>query len=173
MKKLILLVAVAIMTFSCNYKQDLSVYNTNLEIAKKYLSSYEAPTDFEFFKSITDENIEHQSPMYGAGKVGYEEVLDQGKFYMENFENVVFKAEAWLPGVDEETLEIDGSVRVYGNWSGNNIASGKKFSVDAYHYLMVENGKITASGDYFDATGMVMAVQPEPVAESVESDSIN
>ena len=158
MKK-ILIIALAITTLiSCNSNTDLSLFKENKEIAKKYLSSYESPTDYENFVSMTDEKIEHQSPMYGAGKVGYEEVLAQGEFYMNGFENVSFKADAWLPGVNEETLLVDGSVRVYGTWSGNNIASGKEFSVDAYHYFMVENGKVVASGDYFDATGMVMAV---------------
>jgi len=33
---------------------------------------------------------------------------------------------------------------------------------------MVENGKVVASGDYFDATGMVMAVQPDAAEESSE-----
>ena len=173
MKKLLLSFSVALVSLSCSNKQDLSLYNKNLAIAQEYLSCYESPQNFELFKSKTDENIEHQSPMYGVGKVGYKEVLAQGEFYMNNFENIVFTADSWLPGVNEETLEVDGSVRVYGNWSGNNITTGKKFSVDAYHYFMVENGKITASGDYFDATGMISAVQPDPVPQTPESDTLN
>ena len=164
-----LIIALAITTLiSCNSNADMLLFKGNKEIAQKYLASYESPSDYELFKTMTDENIEHQSPMYGAGKVGYEEVLAQGEFYMNGFENVSFKADAWLPGVNEETLLVDGSVRVYGTWSGNNIASGKEFSVDAYHYFMVENGKVVASGDYFDATGMVMAVQPDAAEESSE-----
>ena len=58
-------------------------------------------------------------------------------------------------------------MRVYGIWSGNNSATGKPFSLDAYHYFNVKEGKIIASGDYFDATGMVMAIQPDPVVEDV------
>jgi len=165
MKKFILLISVALVTFSCSNTQDMTLYKANLNVAKKYISTYESPTDFELFKAMTDENIEHQSPMYGAGKVGYEEVLAQGEFYMNGFENVSFKADAWLPGVNEETLLVDGSVRVYGTWSGNNVASEKEFSVDTYHYFMVENGKVIVSGDYFDATGMVMAVQPDTAEE--------
>ena len=86
---------------------------------------------------------------------------------MTGFENVTFTEAIWLPGVDETTLLPDGSVRVYGKWSGNNIASGKVFAVDAYHYFNVQDGKIIASGDFFDATGMVMAIQPDPVVEEV------
>ncbi len=86
--------------------------------SKKYISTYESPTDFELFNSMTAENIEHQSPMYGAGIVGYEKVLEQGNFYMSNFSDVSFNDARWLPGVDEETLKADGSVRVYGTWKG-------------------------------------------------------
>jgi ketosteroid isomerase-like protein len=52
-------------------------------------------------------------------------------------------------------------VRVYGTWTGTSNASGKEFAVDSYHYFYVKDGKITASGDYFDATGMVMALAPD------------
>lgn len=168
MKKFILLISISFVTFSCSNTPDMTLYKANLEVAKKYISTYESPTDFELFKSMTAENIEHQSPMYGVGKVGYDQVLAQGEFYMNGFENVSFKADAWLPGVNEETLLVDGSVRVYGTWSGNNIASGKEFSINTYHYFMVDNGKVIASGDYFDATGMVMAVQEDANEESSE-----
>ena len=49
----------------------------------------------------------------------------------------------------------------------DSIASGKEFSVDSYHYFGIKDGKIIQSGDYFDATGMVMATQPDPVEEEV------
>ena len=103
--------------------------------------------------------------MYGAGIVGYDKVLEQGNFYMSNFSEVTFENTRWLPGVNEETLKPDGSVRVYGTWKGVSNSSGKSFSVDSYHYFEVKDGKISQSGDFFDASGMVMAVQPDPVIE--------
>ena len=62
----------------------------------------------------------------------------------------------------------DGSVRVYGTWKGNSIESGKTFSLDSYHYFNVKDGKIIESGDYFDATGMVMATQADPEVEEAK-----
>ena len=112
-------------------------------------------------------NIEHQSPMYGAGMVGYDKVIEQGNFYMSNFSNVSFENARWLPGVNEETLVADGSVRVYGTWKGESNTTGKTFSVDAYHYFVIKDGKISQSGDFFDATGMLMAVSPD-AEEAVE-----
>jgi len=37
---------------------------------------------------------------------------------MSNFSDVSFNDARWLPGVDEETLKADGSVRVYGTRKG-------------------------------------------------------
>ena len=108
--------------------------------------------------------------MYGQGLVGKEAVFGQANFYMNNFSEVTFNDPIWLPGVDDKTLVPDGSVRVYGTWKGVSNATGKPFSVDAYHYFMFnEAGKLVQSGDYFDATGMVMAVAPDP-EESTEEE---
>ena len=159
MKKYLIIALAMTTLISCNSNADMSLFKENKEIAKKYLASYESPSDYELFKTMTDENIEHQSPMYGVGIVGYEKVLEQGNFYMSNFSDVSFENSRWLPGVNEETLEADGSVRVYGTWKGVSNDSGKSFSVDGYHYFVIKEGKIIQSGDFFDATGMVMSVQ--------------
>ena len=161
-----LIIAVAMTTLiSCNSNADMSLFKENKKIAQKYIASYESPSDYELFKTMTDENIEHQSPMYGDGIVGYEKVLEQGNFYMSNFSDVSFENSRWLPGVNEETLQADGSVRVYGTWKGVSNASGKSFSVDGYHYFVINEGKIVQSGDFFDATGMVMSVQPDSLVD--------
>lgn len=165
MKKNLLIVFTIIVFMSCNSSADMSLFEANKAIAEKYLGTYQNPTDFELFKTLTDENIQHQSPMYGAGIVGYDKVLEQGNFYMSNFSEVTFENTRWLPGVNEDTLKPDGSVRVYGTWKGVSNSSGKSFSVDSYHYFEVKDGKISQSGDFFDASGMVMAVQPDPVIE--------
>jgi ketosteroid isomerase-like protein len=165
MKKYLILVLIMSSFISCNSNEDMLLFESNKEIAKKYLASYESPTDYDNFVSMTDEEIQHQSPMYGAGMVGYNQVLEQGNFYMSNFSDVSFNDARWLPGVDEETLKADGSVRVYGTWKGVSNASGKSFSIDSYHYFVIKEGKIVQSGDFMDATGMVMAVEADSVEE--------
>ena len=167
MKKL-LMITVVVFAFSCQNQPDLSLYKANKEIAEKWLRTYESPSNYELFESLVDKNIIFQSPQYGVGEVGYNEIIAQAKYYMNGFENVTFTARAWLPGVDETTLKSDGSVRVYGTWKGNSIASGKAFSLDSYHYFSVKDGKIVQSGDYFDATGMVVATQVDPETEVTE-----
>jgi len=162
-----LVLSLAVMLTACSQQDDLALYKTNVEIAKKVITCYETP-DFETFKSLVHKDVEHQSPMYGQGKVDYESVMGQAKFYMEGFTNVSFENPVWLPGVDEKTLVADGSVRVYGTWKGESRETGKSFSVDAYHYFAVQDGQISMSGDYFDATGMVLAVSADPVTPAEE-----
>ena len=143
---------------ACSQSDDMTLYKSNLEVVKKAMACYETPQDYETFVSLIDENVQHQSPMYGQGIVGYEGVLGQAKFYMEGFSDVVFENPIWLPGVDTVSLKNNGSVRVYGTWTGKSNETGKSFAVDSYHYFDIKDGRIISSGDYFDATGMVMAI---------------
>ena len=168
MKK-ILLITITFLLVSCEAKQDLSLYNTNKEVAQKMLMSYTSPTNFELFKSLIHEEIEHQSPMYGVGKIGYDKVLIDAEFYMTNFKDVTFEDAIWLPGVDETTLTPDGSVRVYGTWKGVSIATGKSFSLDSYHYFNAKEGKVYESGDFFDASGMMIAVAADQAVVAEEA----
>ena len=165
MRNLILLSLIVVFS-ACNQSDNLDLYNTNVAIAKKAMSCYETPADFETFKSLVHEDVVHQSPMYGQGEVDYEGVLGQAKFYMGGFTNVKFTNAVWLPGVDTVNLQNNGSVRVYGTWSGESIETGNSFSVDSYHYFDIDGGKIVSSGDFFDATGMVMAVSAPAPSET-------
>ena len=168
MKKIIL-ITITVLLVSCEANQDLSLYNTNKEVAQKMLMSHTSPTNFELFKSLIHEEIEHQSPMYGVGKIGYDKVLIDAEFYMTNFKDVTFEDAIWLPGVDETTLTPDGSVRVYGTWKGVSIATGKSFSLDSYHYLNAKEGKVYESGDFFDASGMMIAVAADQAVVAEEA----
>ena len=143
---------------ACSQTEDMTLYKSNLEIVQKAMACFETPQDYETYVSLIDENVKHQSPMYGQGIVGYEGVLGQAKFYMEGFSDVAFENAIWLPGVDTVSLKNNGSVRVYGTWTGKSNETGKSFAVDSYHFFDVQDGKIISSGDYFDATGMVMAI---------------
>ena len=107
-----------------------------------------------------------------------------------NFEKNVERAQEWFDKWEEEDLDylsskigdeiewqgafyanteyfttkmLNGSVRTYGTWTGKNTASGKPFEVKFYHYLTFdEDGMLINGGDYGDATGVVMAVAPDP-----------
>jgi len=57
------------------------------------------------------------------------------KAYHDNFEDVQYNAEAWLPGVDTGSLKPDGSVRTYGTWTGKNSITGKDINLKGYWYF--------------------------------------
>ena len=107
MKKYLIIALVMTILISCNTNTDMSLFKENKEIAKIYLASYESPTDFENFVFMTDEKIEHQSPMYGAGIVGYEKVLEQGNFYMSNFSDVSLTPGSHLVSLKETSEKFD------------------------------------------------------------------
>lgn len=169
MKKTILLCLVFCFGIACEQQPDLSAYEANRALAEELMNAYVSPSDYDFYASHVADDIVHISPMYGKGEVGKEAVLEQAKFYMNNFENVTFNDPVWLPGVNNETLQPDGGVRVYGTWKGTSMATGKSFSVIAYHYFEFKEGKISQSGDFFDATGMLMALAADEAGDEMES----
>ena len=70
-----------------------------------------------------------------------------------------FNATYWLPGSDS-LGNTNGSVRVYGVWTATHTATQKPINLRSYHYWDFDaNGLILTTGDYFDATGMMMSLQ--------------
>ena len=159
MKKIFLLATLGLF-ISCSNVQNPD-YQANVEITKKWIEVFETQ-NFDLLTEIVSEDITATAPIYGMGQVGYDTYMnDIGKFYTDNFSNVKFNNPVFLPGVDNETLVPNGGVRIYGEWSGTSNESGKDFSVQAYHWFEFQDGKIVATGDYFDATGMLLAVAPD------------
>ena len=145
---------------ACTQSDDLALYKTNLEIVQKAMACYETPQDYETFASLVHADVEHQSPVYGQGKVGYDGVLGQAKFYMEGFSNVAFENAVWLPGVDTTSYTNDGSVRVYGTWHYNHKASGKVLETKYYGVFQFnEEGKIAYDLEWFDLGGIFAQLQ--------------
>ena len=53
------------------------------------------------------------------------------------------------------SLQNDGSIRVYGSWTGVHTETGNEFNLGSYHTMAFEDGKIVGGGDWFDLTGFV------------------
>ena len=48
---------------------------------------------------------------------------------------------------------------MYGVWTATHTPTQKSVNLKSYHYWdFDENGLITQTGDYFDATGMMMSL---------------
>ena len=111
---------------------------------------------------MMSEDVEWRSCFYGAPIMDKEAAIGYMKGWQDAMENIKYTPENYLPGVDPETGQLNGSVRTYGTWTGTNTESGKSFEVYMYHYLTFnEEGKIINSGDFGDATGLIMAVAPD------------
>ncbi len=158
MKKFILIAIFGLM-ISCSNVQHPD-YAANVELTKQWIEVFETQ-NFDLLTQITSTEVDATSPIYGQGQVGYDGYMETGKFYTGNFSDVTFSDPVFLPGVDNETLIPNGGVRIYGTWSGVSNDTGKEFSVLAYHWFEFEDGKIISTGDFFDATGMMMAVAPD------------
>jgi len=158
MKKLILLF-VGILFVSCDSNPD---YAKNLATAKKLFELHgEEKLDEQL--ALVSKDIKVYTPMYGSSEpVGYETYSAILKGYQDNFEDIVYTPQAWLPGVDTLTLKPDGSVRTYGTWTGKNSITGKELNLNGYWYFNFDDeGKIIAQGDFFDYGGMMQAVGPK------------
>ena len=155
MKKIILLLA-GILFVGCDSNPK---YESNLAVAKKWVQAFE-DQNIELWKEAVSEDLQDIAPMYGMGMVDYETSLQVAEFYIQNYTDVKFNDPVWLPGIDTLTMKPDGSVRAYGRWSGKSLSTGREFSVMSYHNFDFEDGKISSTGEYFDATGMVITVGP-------------
>ena len=155
MKKIILLF-VGILFVGCDSNPK---YESNLAVAKKWVQAFE-DQNIELWKEAVSEDLQDIAPMYGMGMVDYETSLQDAEFYIQNYTDVKFNDPVWLPGIDTLTMKPDGSVRAYGRWSGKSLSTGREFSLMSYHNFDFEDGKISSTGEYFDATGMVNAVGP-------------
>ena len=133
-------------------------YATNLEVAQKFMQLHEVE-DLESQIALLSDDLEHEPPRYGSEMQDKDGFISDIKGYQDEFENMDFNATYWLPGSDS-LGNLNGSVRVYGVWTATHTASQKPINLRSYHYWdFDENGLILTTGDYFDATGMMMSLQ--------------
>ena len=128
-------------------------------LAKKWVQAFET-SNLDLWKEVVSQELVDVAPMYGMGQVDYKTSLGVAEFYVQNYTNVKFENQVWLPGIDTLTMKPDGSVRAYGNWTGTSKSTGRNFSLNSYHNFDFKDGKISSTGEYFDATGMVNSVGP-------------
>jgi quinol monooxygenase YgiN len=135
------------------------MFEENKAIAQKWVQAFEK-NDLSLWEESVSKDLKDQAPMYGVGEIDYNASKQIAEFYISSYKNIRFNNPVWLPGVDTLTLQPDGSVRVYGTWTGESVSTGRSFKNLAYHNFDFKNGKIISSGEFFDATGMINAVGP-------------
>lgn len=157
-KQLILLFA-GMLLVSC---ADNPNYDKNLATAQKLFALHGEENLAEQL-ALVSKDIQLEVPMYGSNELlGYDAYASIAKAYHDNFEDIKYNPEVWLPGVDTVSLKPDGSVRTYGTWTGKNSITGKDINLKGYWYFNFDaEGKIIAQGDFFDYGGMMQAVGPK------------
>ena len=155
-------IMLAFLLASCSAPQQNPDFEKNVELAKNYFSTF-VTEDFDATAALLSDDVEWQGCFYGTKLMNKDQAMEYSKGWHDAMENISYTAENYLPGVDPETGLLNGSVRTYGTWTGTNTASGKDFEISMYHYFTFnEDGKIINAGDYGDATGLIMAVAPDP-----------
>ena len=156
MKKL-LLITISFIVVGCSTTHP--DYEANKKLAQKWVETFETG-NIDLWEEVVSKDVIDISPMYGMGEINYEASKQIAEFYVNNYTDVKFNDPVWLPGIDTLTMKPDGSVRAYGVWTGTSKSTGRSFSLTSYHNFDFEDGKITSTGEYFDATGMINAVGP-------------
>tara|TARA_B110000003_G_scaffold252109_1_gene266365 strand:- start:173 stop:670 length:498 start_codon:yes stop_codon:yes gene_type:complete len=138
---------------SCNAPVNTNPdFEANVELAKSFMIAHGAD-DIATQTDLLHDDLLWQPPMYGSEQYGKAEHIEAMKMYQSMFDDILYTADNWLPGVNAETGELDGSVRTYGTWTGVHAETGQAFNLTAYHTMDFKNGKISAGGDYFDVGG--------------------
>ena len=160
MKKIMILILMITLS-SCSGVQQNPDFEKNVELAKNWFSTFTSE-DFDATAALISEDVEWQGCFYGSPIMNKEATMAYTAGWHNAMENISYTAENYLPGVNPETGQLNGSVRTYGTWTGTNTASGKDFEILMYHYFTFsEDGKIINAGDFGDATGLMMAVSTD------------
>ena len=172
MKKLLFASIVSLLVMSCgdNDKKEDGASKKNAEMKTAYeknLASLQAgiaafeKEDIDGWAANVADSAVWTSPAYGdtvTTKAHWKESL---KYYVDNWSNLHLANGIFLPGIDQTTRELDGSVRYYGQWGGVH-SSGVTTSVNFYGtYDFNKDNKIISGADYFDLGGMMNAIKPK------------
>ena len=157
--KKIILILIGIVFVSCDSNTN---YERNLATAKKLFAEM-GEENINAQLALVSKDIKFYSTIYDASNpLGFEAYKSLTKSYHDNFEDIKYNAQVWLPGVDTLTLKPDGSVRTYGAWTGKNSITGKQINLSGYWYFNFDDeGKIKAQGEFFDYGGMMQAIAPK------------
>ena len=131
MKKLMLLM-LAITLASCGGNVQHPDFENNKMLGQR-LFQLHGEENYDAMKDMLHDDLSWTSPKYGEGLVDKETQLGYIKMYHDLYEDIYFKANYWLPGVDTLSLKNDGSVIVFGTWSGIHSETGNAFSLGSYH----------------------------------------
>ena len=158
MKKLLLILFCVTLIFSCREKD--KEYNKNMEIFKVVVSEvnsyFENPDlkEINISKYYTEDFVFHS---YAAGnKKGQETVKSEYISYLEKMKmmgmSINIGHSIYLPGIDEKTFDLDGSVRVY--YGATISIDTNHIDFSGYQTINFKNEKISEIWEWADYGGI-------------------
>lgn len=138
----------------------MEAFQRNAETVKQDLTNWanESP-DY----SMYDESIMFYSTSFfteAPDSTTLEQSMEYDKQNMNIYDFEIMDELNPLPGVDENTKEMDGSVRLYVTWkvtkSATDSTEARSAMLPVYHtYEFNDEGKIIASSGFGDFTGLI------------------
>lgn len=161
-----LLLLIALLLGSCAENSKNAEYQSNLKIAQATLQAH-IDGDYDTWLTFHHPDAAVWGAEYGSQKMLPAEAAEQFATHHIAFANIHTNNEVWLPGVDTLSLLADGSVRAYINWGSTSNTTGEEINLRAYHYFNFIDGKISQSGNFYDAGGLYATVQPTSTTLSI------
>ena len=140
--------------------KSLALFERNKEVLQIGLEAFQRE-QMEVWADGVSDTVVWNSSAYGSrpgSKEDWRKVLD---VYITNWDSIRLNNAVFLPGLDTGNYEPDGSVRYYGQWDGVHI-SGIRTSINFYGtYEFNSVNKIVNAQDFFDVSGLMIAVSPK------------
>lgn len=145
---------------STNKSDSKALFEKNLSTLKTFIAAFEKE-DADGLAAQLADTATWNSPAYGDTVNTKAHWMESLKYYLDNWSDLKLNNAQFLPGVDADTHEFDGSVRYYGSWDGVH-SSGVATKVNFYgSYDFNKDNKIISGSDFFDLGGMMNALQPK------------
>ena len=172
MKKIFFAAIVSLIILGCNNDEKKEeeaskkstemkgLYEKNLATLKAFTSAFEKE-DLNAMAAQVADTAKWSAPAYGDTVNTKAHWMESLKYYLDNWSNLHLTNGQFLPGIDQATHELDGSVRYYGRWDGVH-SSGVATQVYFYGtYDFNKDNKIISGADYFDLGGLMNSLQPK------------
>ena len=167
MKKTIYLLATIICIFACNRSVEVEVTNDKVSV----IFEKNCETVKEYEDAFCKENVDYEK-FYAANAIVKGTTLG-AKDSMNVEDRKVIHQEMWqkydfsisqplnlLPGVNPETKEVDGSVRMYFNLTITLTENERSITIPMYEsYDFDEDGKIVFLQYYGDLTSAILSLE--------------
>jgi len=158
MKKLALIMLVALATFACKNAPEnsasvedpnIALFKENSKVIQKSFDSF-VKNDLDAWSETVSDTATFDSPMLGdtaVTKVGWRKNLEG--FHAITKEFKITKV-VYLPSVDSLTLKPNGGVRAFVQWD-NVLLNGDKIKAKYFAYFRFNSDhKVVLADEYFD-----------------------